>query len=120
MGGFARLKEDFDKYLGRLNPETDPFRFLYLRSLFEIAGNLDTIALCQRALVEQSEKSRLQAAEGIQQFKETFDKINNPPVFSGPPLVGPAGLPHKFTGKKGRSLCGTCGRPFSDPLHKGE
>lgn len=97
MGGFTNLKNEFDAFLKEMKPRPstdkerfrqDIFRFLYLRSLFEIAGNLDSIALCQRALVEQAEKSRLQQAELFEQaqkmFQEVASTINRPVHFDSP------------------------------------
>lgn len=64
MGGFTNLKTTFDNLLPHvmkrvpgkeLNPE-EVYRYLQLRALFEIAGNLDTIALTSRAIVEQLER----------------------------------------------------------------
>lgn len=95
MGGFANLKNDFDQWFKVLDPFTngtkgpiekqqqDVFRFLYLRSLFEIAGNLDTIALCSRASVEQLEKTRIAIEENkvservideLHAIREIFEK----------------------------------------------
>lgn len=39
--------------------ELDPFRALYLKTLFEINGNLDTIAIAQRAQAETHDKMLL-------------------------------------------------------------
>ena len=55
--GFREMKENFDADRAEIE-KLDVFRRNYLRCLFEIAGNLDTIAICQRALVEQADKTR--------------------------------------------------------------
>ena len=52
---FKDLRKKFDSEQKSLEM-MEPFRRLYLETLFEVNGNLDTIALAQRALVEQSEK----------------------------------------------------------------
>lgn len=92
MGGFTNLKTTFDNLLPIIAKETkapkpnfeEVARYLELRALFEIAGNLDSIALSQRALVEQAEKSRLQQKEMFEgmkaQFDETLKRLNNPPI----------------------------------------
>jgi hypothetical protein len=55
--GFREMKEDFDRDAAEIQ-KLDVFRRNYLRCLFEIAGNLDTVALCSRAMVEQADKTR--------------------------------------------------------------
>lgn len=55
--GFREMKEAFNNDAAEIE-KLDVFRRNYLRCLFEIAGNLDTVALCSRALVEQADKSR--------------------------------------------------------------
>lgn len=59
---YKGLREKFEASSEELN-NLDVFRRLYLESLFEINGNLDTIALTQRALVELNE--RLVKAEEV-------------------------------------------------------
>ena len=66
MGGFANLKKDFEQLLVVLRPDgyapdaerdhlqdTIVARYLELRCLFEIAGNLDTIAVEMRAQTKE-------------------------------------------------------------------
>jgi hypothetical protein len=52
--GYRDLQKILDVSLPEL--QKDPFRFSYIHCLREINGNLDTIALCQRALVELTER----------------------------------------------------------------
>ena len=106
MGGFSNLKTDFEQYFKILDPfvngkanttidkqQQDAFRFLYLRCLFEIAGNLDTIALCSRALVEQLEKSchaiesmrsddpfRIEITQAIESVAQRITQLEKPKV----------------------------------------
>lgn len=97
MGGFTKLRDDFGKWMTTLDPSHMPdgqfknnpdkleqavFRFLYLRCLFEIAGNLDSIALHTAALVEQSEATRIAAersnelsVEAGERSKEMLESI---------------------------------------------
>jgi hypothetical protein len=67
MGGFSKLRSVLEQYTALetelLAREKDKkemarisFRVTTVSCLFEIAGNLDTIALCARAVVEQLEK----------------------------------------------------------------
>lgn len=53
--GFRDLKSGFDEHAPVIE-QMEPFKKLYLKALFEIAGNLDTLALCARAQVELGEK----------------------------------------------------------------
>lgn len=55
--GFREMKDGFEQDAAEI-AKLDVFRRNYLRCLFEIAGNLDTIALCSRAMVEQADKTR--------------------------------------------------------------
>lgn len=55
MGGFQNLKAEFDRYLEKVNPEQNPVQYLTLRTWFEINGNLDSLELTARAILEQLE-----------------------------------------------------------------
>jgi hypothetical protein len=84
MGGFAKLKNDFEQYFKILDPfvngktgpidkqQQDAFRFLYLRCLFEINGNLDSIELTHRAILEQIEKTRSTALAIVEAAMVSF------------------------------------------------
>lgn len=80
MGGFANLKTTFDNLLPHImqtgeGKRPDPeqaFRYLQLRALFEIAGNLDSICLSQRAQVELIDKMKTGSLEIIAKAFEQF------------------------------------------------
>lgn len=58
MGGFANLKKDFEKHIEEIETEDvaqSAFQYMLLRTLFEIAGNLDTIAVAQRKMADDRE-----------------------------------------------------------------
>ncbi len=67
MGGFTKLRNVVEQYIqaedelskhekDKVKEASRCFRVAAICCLFEIAGNLDTIALCSRAAVEQLEK----------------------------------------------------------------
>lgn len=79
MGSYTKLKAMIDEYVTAEDKlsrqEKDPikeasrmFRVAAVCCLFEIAGNLDQVALCSRAVVEQLEK----IASG-----RTYERTNN-------------------------------------------
>lgn len=43
----------------------DPFRVAYIRTLREINGNLDSIALSLRAIAETADRGRIELSENI-------------------------------------------------------
>lgn len=109
MGGFAKLKDDFERWFPTLDlnniwtekkppekKEQDAFRHLYLRCLFEIAGNLDTIALMSRASFEALDKMRL--AEEARDARESERVQKLAEVVEQAALLGKE--PKKPAGKK--------------------
>ncbi len=55
--GFRDLEKVLDEALPKIS--NDPFRYAYIRCLREINGNLDSISLSMRAIVETMDRSRV-------------------------------------------------------------
>lgn len=72
--GFRELQKEVDTALSQL-PLDDPFRRTYLKILFEINGNLDSMSLSLRALVEIQDKGRLENAERWEAAKTMMDDL---------------------------------------------
>lgn len=79
--GYRELQKILDVAIPAL--EKDTFRFAYLHCLREINGNLDSIALCQRAHVELLERqvkahekvvSLLLLMDGPEEAEKLLDK----------------------------------------------
>lgn len=90
MGGYTKLKSVVEKYVvaedalskdekDKVKEASRIFRVAAILCLFEIAGNLDTIALCNRAIVEQLEKIANKTGEispeNVDQIIETVKKV---------------------------------------------
>ncbi len=73
--GFRDLRTKFEENSSNIS-ELDVFRKLYLASLFEIAGNLDTLALMARAQLELADQTKRQQGEFFQWVKDLGDEIN--------------------------------------------
>jgi hypothetical protein len=86
---FRDLKSKFDYHgeeLAKL-AKADPYKYLFLMCLFEINGNLDTIALTSRATVE-NQGVMLAKMAPIVEFIESQKKWINDSQ-QGPPAILP-------------------------------
>jgi len=75
MGGFANLKKDFhdieNQHLSDLDGPSAQFYYLLLRCLFEINGNLDSIAIEMKKQTEM-----------VELYRGFLDHLSNQPQYS--------------------------------------
>lgn len=121
MGGFRDLKEDFGTHLGKIwdGKHTPEVYFLALRCLFEIAGNLDTIAVEMREIRKDLSKRHFINEIQMHEMEPGHYPIPGTyPEKSGEDRKNFMRYKkHGFTGDV-RGPCETCLLPFSDAVHK--